>query len=335
MLGKHISVIGVGALFRNCFSGPLHIHAEFSCECVLEAPKDIFPQKFTVLLRCTENGCITTIFQQEIGEGKKLLKISNFMHTGSGSWSRKSKSPRDSSEIEQPPERLKKKFKSVKYIDGGSYGSVWAVEDQQLRKMAIKSQKYDGDEDGIPGNLIRELAALARLSHPNIVNLEKVWHGKSESSVDMMLPYFAQDLNAWIRKMEWKVRLGSMEAVFEQLLDVLCAIHENDIQHLDIKSANILVQDDKVSLCDFGLCSLDSLDAFQNVTLCSANYRPPELLARCIVEKSKKTLERVDVWSMGCVFVEYILGFHPFNRGEDAPQTLLAILRYSVPVVCQ
>ncbi len=224
-----------------------------------------------------------------------------------------------------PPQRLVKKYKQLKFINEGTYGSVWHASIEN-NHFAIKSQTYaEEKEDGIPGTLLRELDILSRLSHPSIVKLHKIWHGNS--NIDMVFPYYEKDLGTWIEKTAIAVRKEYMDQVFFRLIDVLCALHENEIYHLDIKPKNILMDSTNLPvICDFGISCTGTLDTFNNAELCSMHCRPPELLANLPIDKNSKSLEKIDIWAMGCVFLHYIVGKNPFNRGQNKYRTLISII---------
>ena len=107
-----------------------------------------------------------------------------------------------------------------------------------------------------------------------------------------------------------------------------CAIqylHKQDFFHHDIKLDNILLDDDKLVLCDFGSCSEFRIE-LKNLTKAELSkweerfernstltYRPPEMmdvLQRYTVD------HRADLWMLGCVV--YCLCFlrHPFESGS-------------------
>lgn len=231
-------------------------------------------------------------------------------------------------------ERLSKTYKKIEYINKGTSSSVWKITTNDDKTYAIKHQNYKEDPDFVPGTILRELDILRKMNHPNIVKLHKIHHRSDEKYIDMILSYHDSDLQKFIENTTWKERKPHIDTIFCSLMDVLCALHENNIFHLDIKSQNILMDSEtkKVTLCDFGLSSFETMDTFKNVEFCTMNCRPPELLTKSIhednivIEESNTTLERIDVWSLGCVFLHYILGYQPFTRGYDVKLTLLSIL---------
>jgi len=225
----------------------------------------------------------------------------------------------------ESPKKLLEKYKEVKYINSGTFGSVWKVSNND-GSYAIKSQSYKEDIDGFPGSIMREIDILSRFNHPNIVKLFKIYHGYS--NVDIVLSLFEMSLDEWIENNPWTIRAKYIDKIFHDLLDVIYALHENNIFHLDIKPANILIKStNQISLCDFGLSCIANQDVFEkDIEFCSLHCRPPELLLKLKLERNVQTLQRIDIWSMGCVFLKYIIGYNPFYRNDSIEETVKCIL---------
>ena len=90
----------------------------------------------------------------------------------------------------------------------------------------------------------------------------------------------------------------------KQLLQGCSFLHQKKVMHRDIKSANILLNDQGiVQLADFGLGRRTRFDSVYTYKVVTLWYRAPELLLGF-----KSYNHKVDVWSIGCVFAELLTG---------------------------
>lgn len=100
-------------------------------------------------------------------------------------------------------------------------------------------------------------------------------------------------------------------------------IHSFSIVHRDIKPQNILINPELhlTALCDFGSAKI-LVPGEPNISyICSRYYRAPELIFG-----ATKYSTSVDIWSMGCVFVEMMIG-HPLFPGETSADQLIEIIK--------
>lgn len=108
-----------------------------------------------------------------------------------------------------------------------------------------------------------------------------------------------------------------------QLMRSIAYIHAMGICHRDIKPQNILVDPEShvLKLCDFGSAK-QLVKGEPNVSyICSRYYRAPELIFGnseydCVI----------DVWSVGCVIAELMLG-QPIFPGESGVDQLVEIIK--------
>lgn len=104
---------------------------------------------------------------------------------------------------------------------------------------------------------------------------------------------------------------------------LLCGIehcHARGVMHRDIKGANLLVNNEGVmKVADFGLANFCNRGHRQPLTsrVVTLWYRPPELLLGSTDYEAS-----VDLWSVGCVFAELLLGT-PILQGRTEVTTLL------------
>ena len=135
-------------------------------------------------------------------------------------------------------------------LGSGGMGTVYAAHDPQLdRKVALKVLNWTSAEEG-GGRLLREAKALARLSHPNVVQVHDA--GKIGDQVFLTMELVeGTDLRRWFRESRsWTEVTDTMLAAGEGL----AAAHEAGLVHRDFKPENVLVRrDGLVKVADFGL----------------------------------------------------------------------------------
>jgi tRNA A-37 threonylcarbamoyl transferase component Bud32 len=218
-------------------------------------------------------------------------------------------------------------------LGGGGMGSVWLAWDLQLeRKVAVKQlvqHAYGEDLDGRRDRALREARAMARVRHPAIVTIHDVLTVEGDPWI--VMEYISgSSLDAIIKGVKASgSRLDEQKiaAIGLRVLRGLCAAHEANVVHRDVKPANILVADDKsIFLVDFGIAKIAgdiSLTDYRNL-VGTTEFLAPERLA------DKEVGPAADLWSLGVTLYYALEGRSPFRRTSfDA--TIAAILREEPP----
>ncbi|HEY8375458.1 MAG TPA: serine/threonine-protein kinase, partial [Nannocystis sp.] len=148
------------------------------------------------------------------------------------------------------------RFVVLRELGAGAMGVVYAAYDAQLdRQIAIKvlSHGYAGAVERGTSRLEREAQALARLSHPNVVQVYEA--GRVEGGIYIAMELVpGRTLRDWLGERPRGLR--EIMGVFLQVGAGLQAAHEKGLVHRDIKPDNILVGDDgRARLLDFSLAA--------------------------------------------------------------------------------
>jgi eukaryotic-like serine/threonine-protein kinase len=167
---------------------------------------------------------------------------------------------------------------------------------------------------------LREATALARLSHPNIVQFHALTQHLEQLALVMELVE-GQPLNRLIEQHVHGSHPGGIPCMpfmrawhyFSQLLGALAAIHELSIIHRDVKPSNVLVRTDGVvKLTDFGIARVpaDEVKNTGGMAPGTGAYMAPEqVLARDLDP-------RTDLYSAAIVLFEMLTGITPFDSPE-------------------
>jgi tetratricopeptide (TPR) repeat protein/predicted Ser/Thr protein kinase len=146
------------------------------------------------------------------------------------------------------------RFVVLKRLGAGGMGVVYLAYDGELdRKLAIKLLRPDmGDAGRGSKRLMREARALAKLSHPNVVQIYEV--GTHEDQVYVAMEFIeGQTLGEWMQH-EPKRKVEEIASMFIAAGQGLAAAHAAGLVHRDFKPANVLVGNDgQVRVLDFGL----------------------------------------------------------------------------------
>jgi len=141
-------------------------------------------------------------------------------------------------------------------LGSGGMGVVYAAYDPELdRKIAIKvllpARTLDEEASGGKARLIREAQALARLSHPNVVNVHDV--GEVDGRVFVAMEHIdGGTLKQWLDRSPRSI--PEILQVFIEAGRGLAAAHAAGLVHRDFKPDNVLVGiDGRARVVDFGL----------------------------------------------------------------------------------
>lgn len=207
---------------------------------------------------------------------------------------------------------------NIRRFTGGTHGSVlFCTDTTSEREVAIKKILNDDDEEGESVHAVRELAAYRRLGHHEYL-LQLLDQVRDNNTTYIVFERMKETLKETISN---GLDPG-MNARFKmQLLRGLEWCHENRIMHRDIKPQNILVQNNVVKLADFGLAKLFSKTSERTHSLAAVTlwYRAIELLLGMTHYN-----EKLDVWSLGCVFYEMDAA-KPLFKTDSEVHTLISI----------
>ncbi len=218
-----------------------------------------------------------------------------------------------------PPADLKQlgRYDIQAVLGKGAMGVVYAGMDPRLhRKVAIKTiLKSSLDEDTAREYTMRfdrEAQAVARLNHPNIV---QVYDFGAEGEVAYIVMEFIQgkELKDFFDANE---RFDIKEAVhiMGELCEALHFAHEAGIIHRDIKPANVMIDNKgRVKLADFGVARITDADRSASektqagAIVGTPAYMSPEQIEGGDIDR------RTDIFSAGIILYQFLTGEKPFT----------------------
>ena len=232
------------------------------------------------------------------------------------------------------------RYELLGVLGRGVLGEVVKVRDLQSGEIrAMKLFKPQSVSSSAMGRFEREFRAIGKLSHPNII----VVH---DFGLDGARPFFTMELleGSDLRRYVQEQRpaegapgfddyVRRIAYVFHQIADALATVHDAGLVHRDIKPENLFVKSGKyprAKLLDFGHAKEDG---GQNLTMTgtvlgTAWYIPPEQAMGRPVGPS------ADLYSLGCVLYEALLGKPPFP-GTTVMDMILAHIQREAPSASQ
>ena len=207
---------------------------------------------------------------------------------------------------------------SVESLVGrGGMGAVYRGTQLRLqRTVAIKVMRRDaGTDAAFVERFHREALTLAKLSHPNIVNVIDCGEVGAELLYIVMEYVDGADLMQVIRS--GGMTQATALTLMPQICDALQFAHDHGIVHRDIKPSNILLtREGRVKIADFGLAKPfdheSGLQTRTGVGLGTPDYAAPEQL------KSGDGVDhRADIYSLGVMLYQMLTGQLP--RGAWQP----------------
>jgi len=231
-------------------------------------------------------------------------------------------------ELKQEEALKKGTFSILSIIGHGTFGVVYRAKEEKTGeifaiKRVFQDKKYKN----------RELEILKELNHPNVINLKHYFYTKTEKEgkepeifLNCVMDYFPQTLSRILSvNFQSRKQLDPFIAKLYayQMMLSLKYLHSKGIAHRDIKPQNILVEPktNKIKVCDFGSAK-KLIQGQKSISyICSRFYRAPELIFG-----ATDYTNQIDVWSMGCVISELVLG-RPMFPGATTSDQLVEIIR--------
>lgn len=220
-------------------------------------------------------------------------------------------------------------FEIGKPLGKGKFGRVYLAKERSsgfvcALKVLHKSELQQG---GVQKQVRREIEIQSNLRHANVLRLYGHFHDSKR--IFLILEFAGRgELYKHLRKEhrfpEWKAA-----QYIAQMAAALKYLHKKHVMHRDIKPENILVGiHGEIKISDFGW----SVHAPNNrrQTMCGTlDYLPPEMLKPG--SQDNYYSEKVDLWSLGVLAYEFLVGEAPFEDTPVMTQRRIARADMSVP----
>jgi serine/threonine protein kinase len=213
----------------------------------------------------------------------------------------------------------------IDLLGQGGMARIYRGYDPKLdRYAAVKvidsSLAASQDADEYRERFLREARAIARLRHPNIVNIYQF--GEVSGTYYMAMAFLeGRDLRQILYDYAERGERMPYSEVFPIVRDIAAALdyaHRNDVIHRDVKPSNIMVTAAGAVLMDFGL-ALHVPEGTTGNIFGTAHYIAPEQAV-----SSASAVPQSDLYSLGIVIYEMLAGHVPF----DDPSAMSVALKH-------
>jgi aurora kinase, other len=198
-------------------------------------------------------------------------------------------------------------FEIGKPLGRGKFGSVYLAREKRTKYIvAIKVlQKSQLQKAGVEHQLRREIEIQSHLRHRNILRMYGYFYDTKR--IYLILEYSPG--GELYKRLTIKGRFSEKQSA-RYISDLALALdycHTKHVIHRDIKPENLLVGAyGEIKIADFGW-SVHAPTSRRNTLCGTLDYLPPEMV------EGREHDEQVDVWSLGVLMFEFLVGNPPFE----------------------
>ncbi|KAM9402470.1 mitogen-activated protein kinase 12b isoform 2-T2 [Salvelinus alpinus] len=216
-------------------------------------------------------------------------------------------------EVNKTAWEVPERYRELKQVGTGAYGTVCSAQDHRTGvRVAIKKLHRPFQSKLFAKRAYRELRLLKHMKHENVIGLLDVF--TSEISLDrfhdfyLVMPFMGTDLG----------KLMKMERLSQERVQFLVYQMLKGLK--DLKPGNLSVNEDcELKILDFGLAR--QTDTEMTGYVVTRWYRAPEVILNWM-----HYTQTVDIWSVGCIMAEMLLG-KPLFKGNDHLDQLKEIMK--------
>ncbi|KAF5778994.1 putative protein kinase CAMK-CAMKL-CHK1 family [Helianthus annuus] len=208
------------------------------------------------------------------------------------------------------------KYQLTRLLGRGSFAKVYhgrsLIDDSSVAVKVI--EKPSIADPTMEPRLVREVAAMRRLNHPNILKLHEVLATKTKIYLVMELAAGGELFTQLARR--GRMKESTARRFFQQIVSTLHFCHENGVAHRDLKPQNLLLDENgNLKISDFGLSALPEShkDGLLHTACGTPAYTAPEIVRRKGYDGAK-----ADAYSCGIILFMFLAGYLPFDDSNLA-----------------
>ncbi len=231
-----------------------------------------------------------------------------------------------------PFDRLKTalgdRYELERPIGEGGMATVYLARDvKHERRVAIKVLRPELSVSLGADRFLREIRVAANLQHPNILGLYD--SGEVDGLLYYVMPFVEGESLRDRLNREQQLPIHDALQITREAAEALHYAHKNGIVHRDIKPENILLQGGHALVADFGIARAFSEAGGEKLTQTGMAVGTPAYMSPEQSHGGEHVDARSDVYSLGCVLYELLIGQPPFT----GPNAMAIMARHAMEVV--
>jgi len=219
---------------------------------------------------------------------------------------------------------LQDRYRLDRELGQGGMATVYLADDlKHHRPVAIKVLRPELAAVLGADRFVHEITTTAQLQHPHILSLFD--SGQAGGFLYYVMPYIEGETLR--TKLDREKQLGIDEAVriTTEVADALDYAHRHGVIHRDIKPENILLHGGHALVADFGIALAVTKIGGSRLTETGLSLGTPAYMAPEQAMGERELTSRADVYALGCVLYEMLLGEPPFT-GPTAQAVVAKVL---------
>jgi serine/threonine protein kinase len=207
---------------------------------------------------------------------------------------------------------LADRYRLGRQLGQGGMAAVYLADDvKHDRKVAIKILRPEVAAAIGAERFVREIRTSAGLQHPHILGL--IDSGEANGTAYYVMPLVeGESLRERLRR-EKQLPIADAVRITCEVASALDYAHRRGIIHRDIKPENILLQDGQALVADFGIAIPVSSSGETRMTEAGVSLGTPHYMSPEQAMGEREITARSDVYALGCVAYEMLLGEPPFT----------------------
>jgi TolB-like protein len=220
------------------------------------------------------------------------------------------------------------RYEIERELGSGGMAIVYLARDSKHdRLVALKIFRPELSSGMGAERFLREIQVTAKLSHPDILPLYD--SGEADGVLFYVMPYVEGETLAGLLAREQQLPIPQALQIAREVAEALAYAHSFGIIHRDIKPQNIMLSGGHAVVADFGIARAVSEAGSSKLTETGMAIGTPAYMSPEQASADQHTDARTDIYSLGCVLYEMLVGQPPFT----GPTAQAVLARHSMDAV--